>query len=47
MVGGFLNARDFGAVGSSFSTCARSVAGSSAIVTDVLGDFKVGDEGLL
>ena len=44
MFEGYLNAKDFGAAGSLFSTRAHSVAGSAAIVTEEIGDFKVGDE---
>jgi len=44
MFEGYLNAKDFGAAGSVFSTRAHSVAGSAAIVAEEIGDFKVGDE---
>jgi len=40
--GGWLDARDFGASGSAFSTTATTVAGSNWITVKEVGDFKVG-----
>lgn len=43
----FLNARDFGAVGSEFCTAAKSTAGSFDFEVESAGDFKVGNEVLV
>ncbi|NLF15761.1 MAG: hypothetical protein GX595_00670 [Lentisphaerae bacterium] len=39
---GWLNARDFGASGSEYSTTATTVAGAKEIVVAAVGDFQVG-----
>ncbi len=43
----FLNARDFGALGSDYETVVVATAGSNAFVVDDIGDFKVGEEVLI
>jgi len=43
----YLNARDFGASGSRYTTCAHTTAGSPFVTLDDIGDFKVGDEVLI
>jgi len=43
----FINARDYGASGSQYTTTAHAVAGSPYITLDDIGDFKVGDEVLV
>ena len=40
----FLNARDFGAKGSDFTTKIKATAGSNVIEVENIGDFEVGDE---
>lgn len=40
----YLNARDFGAKGSSFTTKMKATAGSNIIEVENIGDFEVGDE---
>jgi len=40
----YINARDFGASGSSFETVGHTVAGSDRIVLDDIGDFEVGQQ---
>lgn len=41
---GYLNAKDFGACGSSFETVGRVQAGSNRIAVQDVGDFEVGQE---
>lgn len=41
---GYLNAKDFGACGSSFETVGQAQAGSNRITVQDIGDFKVGQE---
>jgi len=41
---GYINAKDFGACGSSFETVAQTVAGSNRVTVNDIGDFKVGQD---
>ena len=43
----FLNARDFGALGSDYETGVLATADSNAFTVDDIGDFKVGEEVLI
>ncbi|MBE6777981.1 MAG: hypothetical protein E7541_01170 [Ruminococcaceae bacterium] len=43
----YLNARDFGATGSTFETTAQAVAGEASLILADVGDFEAGNEVIL